>query len=638
MRQAKLTAGPVRARRIAGALGVLLLGTALIGPVHALQATPPDAATQAAMQKRTAARALLSSALARIASNNSDTVALLDAGRASIELEDYRAAIGFLVRAEQASPRDGAVKAALGSAMVHMENPTRALDYFGEAQLMGASERLFLADRGLARDLLGQQDAAQRDYQLALSITPNDELTRRYALSLGISGDADRAIAMLTPQLRAQDRGAWRLRAMILAMNGRDKEATEIVNATMPPAMAQNIMPYLVQMDRLNPAQQAAAAHFGRFPNGQLGPKRQPIQVAAASPPPSPAPAPTGKRQTTGGKRQVIASVAPTPVTTARKPDSLPAAKSPVSTASAAPAPIAKPPTATPSPASTPAGRNTAEVPSLQPSSGSTIRPALSSSMPMTTPAPVPAASAFTPTPTPAPTPMSTPPAAAQEPIGTAVDAHKGPVGPGFSIADVGRSTAAVPTPAPTPSAIEPATPPSSTAAAVRAPVSAAPLASLADIVGSIEIPAEELVQSDNAIGADTLAKLVADKRKADAAEAAKREKDSAAAKAKAEADAKAKEEAAEKKANPARIWVQVATGANAKALATDFGKFAKKSPAVFKGKSGATTEWGKTRRLLVGPFKDRKAAQDWLGDYKKAGGDGFLFNSEAGQSVDPIK
>ncbi len=287
MRQVKWTAKPARARYLVRALGALLLGTATLGLVQApalAQVTPPDPATKAAMEKRTAARSLLSSSLARIAANSSDTAALLDAGRASIDLEDYRAALGFLVRAEQARPRDGTIKAALGSAMVHMENPTRALDYFGEAQLMGAPERLFLADRGLARDLLGQQDAAQRDYQLALSIAPNDELTRRYALSLGISGDADRGIAMLTPQLRAQDRGAWRLRAMILAMNGRDKEATEIVNATMPPAMAQNITPYLLQMDRLNPAQQAAAAHFGRFPSGQPGPKRGPVQVAAATP------------------------------------------------------------------------------------------------------------------------------------------------------------------------------------------------------------------------------------------------------------------------------------------------------------------------------------------------------------------
>ena len=34
-------------------------------------------------------------------------------------------------------------------------------------------------------------------------------------------------------------------------------------------------------------------------------------------------------------------------------------------------------------------------------------------------------------------------------------------------------------------------------------------MASLADIVGSIEIPPEELNQPDNAIGADTLAKLL---------------------------------------------------------------------------------------------------------------------------------
>ncbi|HEY0597767.1 MAG TPA: SPOR domain-containing protein, partial [Sphingopyxis sp.] len=126
-----MTAKPARARRIACAFGALLFVSAVLSPVHAMQATPPDAATRAAMEKRTTARTLLSSALARIAANNSDTGALLDAGRASIDLEDYRAALGFLVRAEQANPRDGAVKAALGSAMVHMENPTRALDYFG---------------------------------------------------------------------------------------------------------------------------------------------------------------------------------------------------------------------------------------------------------------------------------------------------------------------------------------------------------------------------------------------------------------------------------------------------------------------------------------------------------------------------
>lgn len=560
MRQAKMTARPARARRCVGAFGALWLGAAMLSPAHAMQVTPPDAATRAAMDKRTAARTLLSSALARIAANNSDPRALLDAGRASIELDDYRAALGFLVRAEQASPRDGAIKAALGSAMVHLENPTRALDYFGEAQLLGAPERLFLSDRALARDLLGQQDAAQRDYQLALAIAPNDELTRRYALSLGISGEADRAVAMLTPQLRAQDRGAWRLRAMILAINGRDGEASEIVNATMPPAMAQNILPYLTQMDRLNPAQQAAAAHFGRFPNGQLAPKRKPVQVAAAAPNAALSSSPSGK--------------SPRAVTTPR-----PAA---ATIAAAAIAAKADPP--------------------------ATVSARVD---------PIPAATAGA-----APT----------------VEA----VGPGFSIAGIGRDGAARPAGTPAAPVVSSAatavSAPAASSNPTEAPAPLAALSSLADIAGSIEIPPEELNRPDNAIGAETLAKLLDDKRRADAADSARREKDAIAAKAKAEADAKAKADAAEKKANPARIWVQVATGANARALAFDYGKFAKKNPDLFKGKAGATAEWGKTRRLLVGPFKDRKTAQDWLTGYKKAGGDGFLFNSEAGQTVDPVQ
>jgi Flp pilus assembly protein TadD len=652
MRQAKMTAKPARARLTVGALGALLLGAAALSPAQAMQVTPPDAATKAAMEKRTAARALLSSALARIASNNSDSRALLDAGRASIELDDYRAALGFLVRAEQASPRDGAVKAALGSAMVHMENPTRALDYFGEAQLLGASERVFLSDRGLARDLLGQQDAAQRDYQLALSIAPSDELTRRYALSLGISGETDRAVQMLTPQLRAQDRGAWRLRAMILAMNGRDGEATEIVNATMPPAMAQNILPYLTQMDRLNPAQQAAAAHFGRFPNGQLGPKRRPVQVAAVVPPPASPSAVAGKSAPASGKRQPTASATPSPTPATRKPDPVSVAKPAPTSVIRQPGPAyaePRPTAATPTPTATPvrvAPQPTRENPfpsAVAPAPG-VVQSGPTADNPFPTidgPKPVFVSTA----------PSASPPPAAA-PIATNPVQSSSPVGPGFSIADMGRGVSAAPSVAPVPASPSPVSasaeipaPSASASVPMAAVASAAPLASLADIAGSIEIPAEELSGPDNAIGADTLAKLLDDKRRAEAAEDAKREKDAVAAKAKAEVDAKAKAdaakakaEAAEKKASPARIWVQVATGANARALATDYGKFAKKSPEVFKGKSGATAEWGKTRRLLVGPFKDRKAAQDWLASYKKAGGDGFLFSSEAGQAVDPFK
>lgn len=166
----------------------------------------------------------------------------------------------------------------------------------------------------------------------------------------------------------------------------------------------------------------------------------------------------------------------------------------------------------------------------------------------------------------------------------------------------------------------------------------AGPLASLAEIVNSIEIPAEEMTRSAGALDAAALEKLQADNRRALAADAARKEKEAAAAKARAETGAKAKTEAAEKKTNPARAWAQIATGASASALASDYRKLARKYPASFKGQAGATAEWNRTRRLLVGPFKDGRTASAWLAAYKKAGGDGFAFNSEAGQTVDPIK
>src|SRR3546814_13167021 len=54
------------------------------------------------------------------------------------------------------------------------------------------------------------------------------------------------------------------------------------------------------------------------------------------------------------------------------------------------------------------------------------------------TPTPTPASASKAPAPTPAPTP-------APKPIGVAIDRDSGPVGPGFSIADMGNAGAARP-------------------------------------------------------------------------------------------------------------------------------------------------------------------------------------------------
>jgi hypothetical protein len=157
-------------------------------------------------------------------------------------------------------------------------------------------------------------------------------------------------------------------------------------------------------------------------------------------------------------------------------------------------------------------------------------------------------------------------------------------------------------------------------------------------VIAGLEIPEAELAPTAGALDVAALERIKAEQRQAALAASEEKKREVAAARAKAEADSKAKEEADKKKANPARQWVQVATGANANALAGDFGRLARKYPAEFKGQKGATAEWNRTRRLLVGPFANARAATTWLAAYKKAGGDGFTWSSDAGEEVSPVR
>src|SRR3546814_79874 len=140
------------------------------------------------------------------------------------------------------------------------------------------SSDLIASDRGLALDLTGDPERAQREYKLALDRRPGDpEILRRYAVSLGITGKWQDAEKLLDPLLRQSDKPAWRDRAFILAMNGRTKQAKDITQVTMPKGMADAIQPFMDRMPRLTAAQRAAAVHYGSFPSGE-------VQMAAAAP------------------------------------------------------------------------------------------------------------------------------------------------------------------------------------------------------------------------------------------------------------------------------------------------------------------------------------------------------------------
>jgi Flp pilus assembly protein TadD len=218
--------------------------------------------------------------------------ALTGAGKAALAIGDANAAISFFARAEQISPRDGRIKSGLASALVQVEQPKTALKLFDEAVSLGVPEGEIAGERGLAHDLRGDSRRAQADYVQALRWRPDDEITRRLAVSQAISGDRQAALSTLDALLRRQDRAAWRIRAFVLALTGDRKGAEDVALAVMPRPQAEALAPYFGRLATLNAGQKAAAVNLGQLPSD--GRSNAGSQIAYADRPPSSVPTPVG--------------------------------------------------------------------------------------------------------------------------------------------------------------------------------------------------------------------------------------------------------------------------------------------------------------------------------------------------------
>lgn len=226
----------------------------------------------------------LSDALRRLAQDPRSVAALIDAGQASLSIDDVDAAEGFYRRAEAVAPADGRVKAGLASVLVRRRQPVEALRLFAEAERAGEPMRFHAAERGLAYDLIGDNLHAQEEYRAFLSLGEDPLVTRRLALSQAISGDQRASEATLLPLLQRSDLAAYRTRAFALAILGKTEEAVSIAETMLPDRLSGRLSPYLRYMPRLTRAQQAAAANLGVFPQAaQIG--RDDPALAAFVPP-----------------------------------------------------------------------------------------------------------------------------------------------------------------------------------------------------------------------------------------------------------------------------------------------------------------------------------------------------------------
>ena len=632
-----------------------------------------------------------------LAANPRDLNALVAAADLSLSLGDLSGAASLYARAEKVSPNDPRIKAGEGAILVRSERPGEALRYFAQAEAAGYDVRRYAGDRGLAYDLIGQPERAQRDYRLAMQAGANDEVIQRYALSLGIVGQRDAALQLLDPLVRKQDRSAWRTRAFVLAMTGNQPGAEKIVTTMLPQGMAQGLLPFFQRLPALSPADRAFAVHFGEVHASperiadarlapvlpQLAPERPPVALAAVQTPTRPTGRETRRgRATRETKQPTVALAANTPpvATPAGAPSyqAVTAALARVQPVPAAtsPAPVTQASTTAmvqPLPSRAPA------VPSATPNTASAANVAIASAItrPVVTPAPAMANPAVatatsqqpvvTATAAVAPTPVTANPA-----IATATPTRSAAVG--TTVASTPATAVVQPLPATRPAEVATATPivsvppakPDSDSVLARIvaslsipaselgvtePVRAAPVPATADDTAARVLAEAKAKEERDAAAEKALAlKAAADKRAADRkaladkkALAAKKLADEKAAAAKKEAAekklAEAKEAAEAKKlarANPSRIWVQVAGGANEDDLPKAWAAAKAKAPAL-AGKSGWKTPLRATNRVLTGPFKTDAEARSFVNQLTKQGIGAFTFTSDAGQVVERL-
>lgn len=477
---------------------LIALGAALLGGMSA-STVAQEVIAQPVVQPLPAPEVQrLNRALVALAKTPRDRDALIEAGQASLGVEDLEAAIGFFGRAAEVDPGYPAVAQGLGSVYLRAGRAGEALLQFDRALAGGFDERAVLSDQALTLDLVGEQAAAQSAYARALGLDPaNDEARRRLAISFAISGNRTRFEETLRPLLDKRDTAAQRARAFGLAILGDGERATAIVEQVMPRDLATRLVPYLGYMPRLTKSQQAAAANLGIFPRAADIGRDDPRLARFAA------------------EERTDSRLAPAgPPLDAR------------------PVPAAATPASAPDPAAAPA-----RLATVTPVNVTTVADS-------------------------APPPVSSPPP---------------PPAPILRVSDVFADL-------------------------VTAPLPDARISGDAVDITRITVKRELPVPKVTAL------------------------------------PEKAKPKEPPKPVHPSRVWVQVATGRNVKAMGFDWRRISKEAGAPLAKLKPHTAPWGEANRLLAGPLDSRDKAQALVRELKAKGVDSFLYVSPDGEAIQPVK
>lgn len=526
--------------------------------------------------------------LTTLAQNPRSVSALNGAGAAALEMGDADAALNFFARAADADPSSARARAGMAQALVRLERASEALPLFTEAVRMGAPEAQIAADRGLAWDTLGFPARAQADYAISLRREDDPEVRRRLALSLAISGQRAEALRIIEPQLRANDRSAWRTQAFILALTGDASGAGQTARNMMP-AAADALTPFLQRLASLSPSQKALAVHFGRFPSdgraqrfAEADTAADPGAVAMAqgsvpmgqarvrSRPVSPLEAAAVRRRPGAGESGLAAQIRPAPT---RQADAAPRRQ------------YSAPSFLQPDAGTGAGGPQPQQYASAQPGGSAPAWPTpvldeRQTNYPAQRPAPPPA-------PRPAP---------------NVYPRQDDSSSPGFTLVPQGRPLGRVPE----------ASPP-------RAERPLSDFSAVTSVVNSLE-------EEERADVAPPVADIAPPVR-----QPARTTRSAAAAPATTRTGRNRQQTPAQ--THPSREWVQVATGTNRAGLIFTYSQFRQRAAALLSGRAPHAGP----NRLLVGPFPNEAAASSFARQLSARGVPAHSWTSEAGQRIDQL-
>lgn len=88
----------------------------------------------------------------------------------------------------------------------------------------------------------------------------------------------------------------------------------------------------------------------------------------------------------------------------------------------------------------------------------------------------------------------------------------------------------------------------------------------------------------------------------------------------------------------PSRHWAQIGTGRDLGALGFTWKQLKKDTGGLLDKYQPLYADWGRTNRLVVGPFSSAAEAERFVGKLKAKKFDAFRFTSDEGEDVKPLK